>query len=74
MNAIVKLSKKLTRYVSVKPKFWTPDASTLCSQAPAVNNTDRHLVFPALVLNASSEILHTKVCSFITVIKPTAFF
>lgn len=60
-------------YLSANPKFWTLDESTFYSHAPAVNNSDKHLVFPALVLNATSEILHTKICSFITVIKPTAF-
>lgn len=62
-------------YLSVKPKLWTMNASTLWSRTPAVNNTDRHVVFPALVLNAISEILHTRICSFTTVImKRTAFF
>lgn len=74
MNAIIRLSKKLMMYLSVKPRFWTLDASTLWSHAPAGNNTDRHLVFLALVLNANSEILLTKICSFTTVIKPIAFF
>lgn len=60
--------------LSVKTKFCSLDASTLCSHAPAVNNTDRHLVLPALVLNATSEILQTKICSFIIAIQPTAFF
>lgn len=62
-------------YLSAKPKFWTLHASTPCSHAPAVNNTDRHYVFPTSVLNATSEILHTRICSFTdVVIKLTAFF
>lgn len=62
-------------YLIVNPKFWTQHASTPRSHAPAVNNTDRHYGFPALVLNATSEILHTRICPFTTVIiKLTAFF